>query len=180
MQTGKLNEWASPKDIILKLVGELTVKGGTGFLVEYFGSGVESLSATGMATVCNMGAEIGATCSIFPYSRKMGEFLAMTGRREAVEVCEKFAADGFLRSDDGLKHEKVYDQIISINLSELEPHINGPFSPDVSTPLSKFAAKVQEMNWPPELEVGLIGSCTNSSYEDMNRAASISEQGEWN
>jgi aconitate hydratase len=161
--------------VILKIAGELTVKGGTGYLLEYFGPGTETLSATGMATICNMGAEVGATTSIFPYTEKMGEYLCLTGRRDVYETCESFK--DYLSTDPGFKPEQVYDKILSINLSEIEPHINGPFSPDVSTPLSKFAQTVKEKGWPEKISAGLIGSCTNSSYEDMTRAVHIVKQG---
>lgn len=167
---GKLQGWAAPKDIILKVAGELTVSGGTGAIVEYKGPGVESLSATGMGTICNMGAEIGATTSVFPFNDRMGKFLEVTGRGEIAK-----AARGFERNllPD---RDAEYDRHLEINLSELEPHINGPFTPDLATPLSKFAQAVRENGWPEELTVGLIGSCTNSSYEDMTRAASIAQE----
>ncbi|WFD35757.1 aconitate hydratase [Malassezia cuniculi] len=167
---GKLNGWASPKDIILKVAGELTVSGGTGAIVEYKGPGVESLSATGMGTICNMGAEIGATTSVFPFNERMGKFLEVTGRGEIAKAARAFEAN--LLPDSGAE----YDRHLEINLSELEPHINGPFTPDLATPLSKFAQTVKENGWPEELKVGLIGSCTNSSYEDMSRAASIAKE----
>ncbi|CAG8505661.1 3885_t:CDS:2 [Ambispora gerdemannii] len=167
---GKLNGWTTPKDVILKLTGILTVKGGTGSIIEYFGPGVESLSCTGMATICNMGAEMGATTSIFPFNNRMGDFLRATRRGEIAAYAESFAHN--LRADEGAH----YDQIIEINLSELEPHINGPFTPDLATPLSKFKDAVEANNWPPEIKVGLIGSCTNSSYEDMSRSASIAKE----
>lgn len=157
-------------DVILKVAGILTVKGGTGAIIEYFGEGVESLSCTGMATICNMGAEIGATTSLFPYNSRMGGYLDATNRSEIRKYAESFQHN--LRSDEGAE----YDQVIEINLSELEPHINGPYTPDLATPLSKFAAAVKENNWPAELSVGLIGSCTNSSYEDMSRSASIAQE----
>lgn len=170
--SGKLNGWASPKDIILKLAGILTVKGGTGAIVEYFGEGAKSLSCTGKATICNMGAEIGATTSLFPYDSKMSEYLRITGRKDIAD-----AADGikdYLTYDEG--SEKYYDKVIEINLSELEPYINGPFTPDLARTLSEFKLAVKEFDYPKELKVGLIGSCTNSSYEDMERAASIAKQ----
>ncbi|WP_020598244.1 aconitate hydratase [Spirosoma panaciterrae] len=174
--TGKLSGWASAKDVILRVAGILTVKGGTGCIVEYFGEGAESLSATGKGTICNMGAEIGATTSIFAYDEKMANYLKATSRAEIAE-----AADGVkqhLRSDDEVYADPAsyYDQLIEINLSELEPHINGPFTPDLAWPLSNFAKAVKENNWPAKLEVGLIGSCTNSSYEDMTRSASVAAQ----
>ncbi|UPX19274.1 Aconitate hydratase [Ascochyta rabiei] len=167
--TGKLSGWTSPKDIILKVAGILTVKGGTGAIVEYHGPGVESLSCTGMATICNMGAEIGATTSVFPFNDRMYDYLKATKRQHIGDFSREYAHE--LREDEGTE----YDQLIEINLDELEPHINGPFTPDLATPISKFAEAVKANNWPEELKVGLIGSCTNSSYEDMTRAASIAE-----
>jgi aconitate hydratase len=168
--TGKLSGWASPKDVILKLAGILTVKGGTGAIVEYFGEGVDSISCTGMGTICNMGAEIGATTSVFPFNHRMSQYLRATSRVTLAEQAEAFAEN--LKADEGAE----YDQVIEINLSELEPHINGPFTPDLAWPLSKFADAVREKGYPEELKVGLIGSCTNSSYEDMERAASVAKQ----
>ncbi|OJD13706.1 aconitate hydratase, mitochondrial [Emergomyces pasteurianus Ep9510] len=165
--TGELSGWTAPKDIILKVAGILTVKGGTGAIIEYHGPGVDSLSCTGMGTICNMGAEIGATTSIFPFNDRMYDYLKAT-RREPIGDFARSYAQG-LREDEGAE----YDQLIEINLSELEPHINGPFTPDLATPISKFKEAVKEHGWPEELKVGLIGSCTNSSYEDMSRAASI-------
>ncbi len=174
--TGKLSGWTASKDIILKVAGILTVKGGTGAILEYFGEGATSLSCTGKGTICNMGAEIGATTSVFGYDKKMAEYLRGTGRAEVAD-----AADAVAKHLTGDKEvyadpEKYFDQVIEINLSELEPHINGPFTPDLAWPISKFAAAVKENNWPEKLEVGLIGSCTNSSYEDITRAASIAKQ----
>merc|ERR1712072_1576446 len=165
--TGELSGWTSPKDIILKVAGILTVKGGTGAIIEYHGPGVESLSCTGMATICNMGVEIGATTSLFPFNDSMHKYLAATKRKEIGDFARSYAAE--LHEDEGAP----YDQLIEINLSELEPHINGPFTPDLGTPISKFSQAVKDNNWPAELKVGLIGSCTNSSYEDMSRGASI-------
>lgn len=171
--TGKLSGWASAKDVILKLAGILTVKGGTNAVIEYFGEGVRSLSATGKGTICNMGAEVGATTSIFPYDSKSGDYLAVTGRKDIVAKIESlkeyFEADAEVEAHP----EKYYDRVIEINLSELEPYVNGPFTPDLAHPLSQFARAVEENNYPQVMEVGLIGSCTNSSYEDMTRAASI-------
>lgn len=177
--TGKLNDWVSPKDVILHLAGKLTVRGGTGFLVEYFGSGVETLSLTGMATCCNMGAEIGATTSIFPFTEASARYLEATRRgnlASAAKIFESFpgvgnSSDAYFKfkADEGAE----YDQLIEINLSELEPHINGPHTPDLSTPLSEFKKTVQEEKWPAKVSAGLIGSCTNSSYEDMTRVESI-------
>lgn len=172
--TGKLSGWASAKDVILKLAGILTVKGGTNSIIEYFGEGTTSLSATGKATICNMGAEVGATTSIFPYDSSMARYLLHTGRKaisEAAKIKEDLRADVEVEQNP----EKYYDRIIEINLSELEPYINGPFTPDAATPLSQFAKTVREKGYPQKMEVGLIGSCTNSSYEDLTRAASIVE-----
>jgi hypothetical protein len=153
-----------------QVAGILTVKGGTGAIVEYYGPGVDSLSATGMATICNMGAEIGATTSVFPFNKRMYDYLVATDRAAAAKLADAFKEN--LRADEGAK----YDQVIEINLSELEPHINGPFTPDLATPLSKFAEACRKNGWPTQLKAGLIGSCTNSSYEDMARAASVARQ----
>ncbi len=171
--TGKLNGWASAKDIILKIAGILTVKGGTGCIVEYFGEGAESLSCTGKGTICNMGAEIGATCSVFAYDEAMEKYLKATGRAEVALLADKNKEN--LRSDIEVYNnpEKFYDQLIEINLSELEPYINGPFTPDLATPISKMKEEAEKNGWPLKIEVGLIGSCTNSSYEDISRAASV-------
>ncbi|KAJ1746064.1 Aconitate hydratase mitochondrial, partial [Coemansia sp. RSA 1591] len=168
--TGRLNGWTSPKDIILEVAGILTVKGGTGAIVEYFGSGVEAVSATGMGTVCNMGAEIGATTSVFPFTESMHRYLVSTGRPEIADASRKFSHN--LRADEGAK----YDEVIEINLSELEPRINGPFTPDLMTPLIKFKDTAKEKEWPQDISACLIGSCTNSSYEDMTRAASLAKE----
>lgn len=174
--TGKLSGWTAPKDVILKVAGITTVSGGTGCIVEYFGEGAESLSCTGKGTICNMGAEIGATTSVFAYDQKMKVYLEHTNRAEVAAEADKVAK--YLRSDDEIyaNPEKYYDELIEINLSELEPHVNGPFTPDAAWPISEFAKTVKEKGWPEKLEVGLIGSCTNSSYEDITRAASIAEQ----
>lgn len=174
--TGKMSGWTSAKDVILKVAGILTVKGGTDAIVEYFGEGADSLSCTGKGTICNMGAEIGATTSIFAYDDKMKAYLQSTGRADVAAEADKIRE--YLRPDPEVyaNPEKYYDQIIEINLSELEPHINGPFTPDLAWPLSKFAQAVKENGWPAKLEVGLIGSCTNSSYEDLTRAASLAKQ----
>ncbi|HRC90746.1 MAG TPA: aconitate hydratase [Bacteroidia bacterium] len=174
--TGKLSGWTSAKDVILKVAGILTVKGGTDKIVEYFGEGAESMSCTGKGTICNMGAEIGATTSIFNYDRKMADYLRGTGRADVADLADGIATH--LRGDSEVyqQPEKYFDEVIEINLSELEPHINGPFTPDLAWPLSKFAAAVKENGWPAKLEVGLIGSCTNSSYEDITRAASLAKQ----
>jgi len=174
--TGKLNGWTSSKDVILKVAGILTVKGGTGCIVEYFGEGAQSLSCTGKGTICNMGAEIGATTSTFGYDASMERYLRATGRDEvadlAEEVAEHLTADPEVYEDP----EKYFDQVIEINLSELEPHLNGPFTPDRATPISELAEEAEKNGWPTKVEVGLIGSCTNSSYEDISRAASLAEQ----
>ena len=174
--TGKLSGWTSAKDVILKVAGILTVKGGTGAIVEYFGDGAENLSATGKGTICNMGAEIGATTSVFAYDEKMGDYLRGTGRAEIAEAAA--AVRQHLRADDEVyaQPERYYDQLIEIDLNTLEPYVNGPFTPDAAWPISQFAAAVREHGWPEKLEVGLIGSCTNSSYEDITRAASIAAQ----
>jgi aconitate hydratase len=174
--TGKLSGWTAPKDVILKVAGILTVKGGTGCIVEYFGPGAESLSCTGKGTICNMGAEIGATTSLFAYDDAMARYLKSTGREEVARAAERIRPH--LRCDEETlaEPEKYYDQVIEIDLSRLEPHINGPFTPDKAWPLSQFAGAVREQGYPAKLEVGLIGSCTNSSYEDIDRAASIARQ----
>ncbi len=171
--SGRLNVWASAKDIILKVAGLLTVSGGTGCIVEYFGEGAESLSCTGKATICNMGAEIGATCSIFGYDDAMAKYLTATGRKEIAELAGKNREH--LTSDIEIIAEptKYYDQFIEINLLELEPYINGPFTPDLATPISRMKTEAEKNKWPVNVEVGLIGSCTNSSYEDISRAASV-------
>lgn len=174
--TGSLNGWTSPKDVILKLAGILTVKGATNAIIEYFGSGAASLSATGKATICNMGAEVGATTSLFPFDDSMAHYLRATGREEVAALAE--SVQEYLMADIAVvEHpESYYDRVIEINLSELEPYINGPFTPDAATPISEFAAKVRANNYPTKMEVGLIGSCTNSSYQDLSRAASIAVQ----
>src|SRR5664279_3125403 len=174
--TGTLSGWTASKDIILKVAGILTVKGGTGAILEYFGDGATSLSCTGKGTICNMGAEIGATTSIFGYDKKMAEYLKGTGRAEVADAADAIAKDLTGDEDVYANPSKYFDQVIEINLSELEPHINGPFTPDLAWPISKFADAVKMNGWPEQLEVGLIGSCTNSSYEDITRAASIAEQ----
>ncbi len=174
--TGKLSGWTSAKDVILKLAGILTVKGGTGYIVEYFGDGAKTISCTGKGTICNMGAEIGATTSLFGYDEKMKIYLEGTGRTDVAELADAVAMH--LTGDPEVyEHpEKYFDQVIEINLSELEPHINGPFTPDKAWPLSQFAKAVRDNDYPARLDVGLIGSCTNSSYEDITRAASIAQQ----
>jgi aconitate hydratase len=174
--TGKLSGWASAKDVILKVAGILTVKGGTGAIVEYFGEGARSLSATGKGTICNMGAEIGATTSVFGYDDKIATYLKGTERAEIATLADQVKEH--LTGDEEVyaNPQKYFDQVIEIDLSTLEPHINGPFTPDAAWPISKFAAAVKENGWPQTLEVGLIGSCTNSSYEDISRAASLAQQ----
>ncbi len=174
--TGRLSGWVSAKDVILVVAGLLTVKGGTGYILEYFGEGADSISATGKGTICNMGAEIGATTSLFAYDLKMKSYLAATGRSDVALLADSIREH--LRPDEDvyLTPSRFYDQLIEINLSELEPHINGPFTPDAAFPISQFVKVVQEKNYPLEVEVGLIGSCTNSSYEDLTRAASVSRQ----
>lgn len=174
--TGKLNGWASPKDVILKVAGILTVKGGTNSIIEYFGEGAVSLSATGKATICNMGAEVGATTSLFGFDANMAAYLRNTGRKQIAEWAEQIA--DHLQADPEVQSspEKYYDQLIEINLSELEPYINGPFTPDAATPISQFAAIVKEKGYPRKMEIGLIGSCTNSSYQDLSRAVSVARQ----
>ena len=174
--SGRLSGWASAKDIILKVAGILTVKGGTGAIVEYFGEGADSLSATGKGTICNMGAEIGATCSLFAYDGKMADYLKATERTEIAALAD--GVKDHLRPDAEVYADpsKYYDQLIDINLDELEPYVNGPFTPDLAWPISKFAEAVTANNWPAKLEVALIGSCTNSSYEDITRAASVAKQ----
>jgi aconitate hydratase len=174
--TGKLSGWASAKDVILKVAGILTVKGGTGAIVEYFGPGAENLSCTGKGTICNMGAEIGATTSTFAYDASMERYLRATDRNDVADLANSVKAH--LTADAGVYDapEQYFDQVIEINLSELEPHINGPFTPDLAWPLSKFAQAVKDNGYPQKLEVGLIGSCTNSSYEDLTRAASVAAQ----
>lgn len=174
--TGKLSGWASPKDVILKILGILTVKGGTNAILEYFGEGVATLSATGRATICNMGAELGATCSIFPFDDRAADYLRQTERDEIAAMAEANAAA--LRADDEVieNPSTYYDQILEINLSEIEPHLNGPFTPDAATPISEMKTKGPKEDYPMVVEVGLIGSCTNSSYEDLARAASVARQ----
>ena len=174
--SGKLRGWASAKDVILKLAGILTVKGGTNAIIEYFGEGTSSISCTGKATICNMGAEVGATCSVFPYDEKMSAYLRATGRQEVAELADDCAAQ--LRADSEVERdpESYYDRIVHINLDELEPFVNGPFTPDAACPISAMAQRVKQMNYPEEVQVSLIGSCTNSSYQDLARAASVAER----
>ena len=174
--TGKLSGWTAPKDVILKVAGILTVKGGTGAIIEYFGPGANSMSCTGKGTICNMGAEVGATTSTFGYDESMERYLRSTDRNDiadaANEVKEYLTADPEVYENP----EKYFDQVIEINLSELMPHVNGPFSPDIATPINEMSARSKENDWPIKVEWGLIGSCTNSSYEDLSRAASIAQQ----
>lgn len=175
--TGRLNGWCSPKDIILKLAGILTVKGGTNAVIEYFGEGTSSISATGKATICNMGAEVGATTSIFPYDDKVAAYLRATNRVDVADAADAIAADCLVADSEVFANpSEYYDRIIEINLSELEPYINGPFTPDAAAPISEFVRTAIEKGYPERMEVGLIGSCTNSSYEDMSRAASLARQ----
>ena len=174
--TGKMSGWTSAKDVILKVAGILTVKGGTGAIVEYFGEGARSLSATGKGTICNMGAEIGATTSIFGYDAKSAAYFQGTGRADVAAMADAIAEHLTGDSEVYEQPQNYFDQVIEINLSELEPHVNGPFTPDLAWPISKFAAAVKENGWPAKLDVGLIGSCTNSSYEDISRAASLAQQ----
>lgn len=174
--TGKLNGWTSAKDVILKLAGILTVKGGTGAIVEYFGDGTNSISCTGKGTICNMGAEIGATTSIFPFDEKMASYLRITKRVDVAALAEGLADELCADKEVFANPEKYYDQVIEINLSELEPHLNGPFTPDKAWPISKMKEAVKSENFPNKVSVGLIGSCTNSSYEDIDRSASIAKQ----
>lgn len=174
--TGKLSGWSAPKDVILKVAGILTVKGGTGSIVEYFGEGAKSLSCTGKGTICNMGAEIGATTSTFGYDESMERYLKATGRTEVAKLANEVKEH--LTGDDEVyaNPEQYFDQVIEINLSELKPHINGPFTPDLDTKVGEVKAKADANGWPLDVEWGLIGSCTNSSYEDLSRAASIAKQ----
>ncbi len=173
---GELKGWTSPKDVILKLAGILTVKGGTGYIIEYFGPGTETISCTGKATICNMGAEVGATCSIFPYDKRMKDYLIYTGREKVAELCEILGQELCPDKEIISSPEKYYDSTIEIDLATLEPYINGPFTPDLATPISQLKEKAITNNWPLKVEVGLIGSCTNSSYEDLSRSASIARQ----
>ncbi len=174
--TGRLNGWTAPKDIILKVAGILTVKGGTGAIIEYFGEGAQSLSATGKGTICNMGAEVGATTSLFAYDEAMERYLQATGRSQVVEAAAAIREELTADAEVYEQPEKYFDQLIEIDLSELEPHVNGPFTPDRATPISQLAAEAAANGWPLEISVGLIGSCTNSSYEDISRAASVARQ----
>jgi aconitate hydratase len=174
--TGKLNGWTAPKDVILKVAGILTVKGGTGAVVEYFGEGAVSMSCTGKGTICNMGAEIGATTSTFGYDESMERYLRSTGRANVADLANGIKHHLTADAEVYANPEQYFDQVIEINLSELEPHLNGPFTPDLATPVSKMKEEAGKNNWPLKVEWGLIGSCTNSSYEDLSRAASIAKQ----
>ncbi len=173
--TGRMSGWTAPKDVILKLAGILTVKGGTGAIIEYFGDGCSTISATGKATICNMGAEVGATTSIFPYDEAMDRYLRATGRADVADAAAPLSE--LLRHDPEVENdpERYFDRVIEIDLSTLEPHINGPFTPDRAMPISEFVRQVEQNGWPAELRVALIGSCTNSSYEDMTRVAEIAD-----
>ena len=173
---GKLNGWTAPKDIILKVAGILTVKGGTGYIIEYFGDGAKEISCTGKGTICNMGAEVGATTSTFGYDNSMERYLRATGRNDIADAANKVKEHLTADSQVYNNPEKYFDQVIEINLNELTPHINGPFTPDLATPVSEMKSKAKLNNWPVKIEWGLIGSCTNSSYEDLSRAASIAKQ----
>jgi aconitate hydratase len=174
--TGKLNGWTAPKDVILKVAGILTVKGGTGAVVEYFGEGATSMSCTGKGTICNMGAEIGATTSTFGYDESMSRYLKATGRAEIADMADQIKNELTGDAEVYAEPDKYFDQVIEINLSELEPHLNGPFTPDLATPISKMKEAAAANGWPTKIEVGLIGSCTNSSYEDISRAVSLARQ----
>jgi aconitate hydratase len=174
--TGKLNGWASPKDVILKVAGILTVKGGTGAIIEYFGEGAVNMSCTGKGTICNMGAEVGATTSTFGYDDSMERYLRATGRADIADLANGVKAHLTGDHEVYVDPAKYFDEVIELNLSELEPHLNGPFSPDLATPISKMKEAAAANGWPVKVEVGLIGSCTNSSYEDISRAASLAKQ----
>ncbi|KAF8633913.1 hypothetical protein AX15_001099 [Amanita polypyramis BW_CC] len=169
---GKMDGWTTPKDLILHIAGRLTVRGGTGRILEYFGAGVDNQSCTGLATIANMGAEVGATTSTFPYTDNMRAYLCATGRSAVAKAADRAAANGYLSADSGAE----YDEVIEVNLSELEPTINGPFTPDLATPISRFGGLVRAQNWKDEVSAGLIGSCTNSSYEDMTSVADLARQ----
>ena len=174
--TGKLNGWTAPKDVILKVAGILTVKGGTGCIIEYFGEGAKSMSCTGKGTICNMGAEVGATTSTFGYDDSMERYLRSTGRDDVADEANKIKENLTADPEVYQNPKKYFDQVIEINLDELMPHINGPFTPDLATPINEMKSKINKENWPVDIEWGLIGSCTNSSYEDLTRSASIAKQ----
>ncbi|KAG9014779.1 aconitate hydratase [Tulasnella sp. JGI-2019a] len=169
---GEMSGWTTPKDLILHIAGKLTVKGGTGSILEYFGPGVHTQSCTGLATIANMGAELGATTSTFPYTRSMRDYLKATGRASVARAADRAQREGLLNRDEGAE----WDDVVEIDLSTLEPTINGPFTPDLATSISKFGSFIKEQGWKDELSAGLIGSCTNSSYEDMTRVTSIARQ----
>ena len=174
--TGELKGWASPKDVILKLAGLLTVKGGTNAIIEYFGPGTESISCTGKATICNMGAEVGATCSIFPFDESMAEYLGATGRKDISQMASAVKADLRVDEDVIAQPERFYDEVVDIDLSELEPYVNGPFTPDAACPVSRMGARLKKEGYPQHVTVSLIGSCTNSSYQDLSMAASVARE----
>src|SRR6202008_3652582 len=174
--TGKLSGWTAPKDVILKVAGILTVKGGTGAIVEYFGEGATNMSCTGKGTICNMGAEVGATTSTFGYDDSMSRYLKATGRADVAALADKIKADLTGDPEVYANPKKYFDEVIEINLSELEPYVNGPFTPDLATPISQLKKVATEKGWPMNVQVGLIGSCTNSSYEAIPRAASLAKQ----
>ena len=174
--TGQLNGWTAPKDVILKVAGILTVKGGTGAIIEYFGPGAEAMSCTGKGTICNMGAEVGATTSTFGYDDSMERYLRATDRDDVADAANAVREHLTADAEVYVNPENYFDEVIEINLSELRPHLNGPFTPDLATPISEMSEKAKENDWPLEVEWGLIGSCTNSSYEDLSRAASIAKQ----
>jgi len=174
--TGKLQDWVTPKDIILELAGILTVKGGTGYIIEYFGEGTKNISCTGKATICNMGAEVGATTSVFPYDQKISDYLRSTQREEIAKLAQKIEEELIADPEISQNPKDYYDQVIEIDLNQLEPHINGPFTPDKTWKLSEFAQAIKTNNYPEKLSVALIGSCTNSSYEDIDRSASIARE----
>ncbi|MEE3085939.1 MAG: aconitase family protein, partial [Bacteroidota bacterium] len=174
--TGKLNGWTAPKDVILKVAGILTVKGGTGAIIEYFGPGAESMSCTGKGTICNMGAEVGATTSTFGYDSSMERYLRATGRDDVADAANQVKEHLTADSEVYAQPKKYFDQVIEINLDTLMPHINGPFTPDLATPVDQMSQKATAGEWPLKVDWGLIGSCTNSSYEDLSRAASIAQQ----
>jgi len=173
--TGKISGWTSAKDVILWVAGQLTVKGGTGAIIEYFGDGADSLSATGKGTICNMGAEIGATCSLFAYDEKMSDYLKATGREEVAKMADKIKDHLRPDADVYADPKNYYDQLLELDLNTLEPYLNGPFTPDLATPISKLKEVAEKNGWPDKIEVALIGSCTNSSYEDISRSASIAK-----
>jgi aconitate hydratase len=174
--TGKLSGWTAPKDVILKVADLLTVKGGTGAVIEYFGEGALAMSCTGKGTICNMGAEVGATTSTFGYDESMDRYLRATGRADVADAANQVKANLTGDPEVYANPETYFDQVIEIDLSTLEPHLNGPFTPDLATPISKMAETAKKNDWPLQVEVGLIGSCTNSSYEDISRAASLAKQ----